>query len=66
MSHRHGCVFKEEHNVYGQDYLPDTLLRFLVTLAGTNFRADIDFSSSSMSISFDDFVSGIAVAGGFD
>jgi hypothetical protein len=66
ISHRTGCVFINEHNVHGQDYLPDTLLRFLVTLVGTNFRADIDFSNSSMSISLDDFVSGIAVAGGFD
>jgi hypothetical protein len=66
ISRRNDCAFINDHNVHGQAYLPDTLLRFLETLVGTNFRADIDFSSSSMSISFDDFVSGIAVAGGFD
>lgn len=62
-----GCaLISNEYNVYVEDYLPGTLLRFLVTLVGTNFKADIDFSSSSMSMSFDGFFSGIAVAGGFD
>lgn len=54
------------HNVYVEDYLPGALLRFLVTLVGTNFKADIDFSSSSISMSFGGFFSGIDVAGGFD
>lgn len=61
-----GLISPTSHNIYVEDYLPDTLLRFLVTLVGTNFKADIDFSNSSMSMSFGDFFSGIGVAGGFD
>lgn len=61
-----GLISPTSHNIYVEDYLPDTLLRFLVTLVGTNFKADIDFSNSSMSMWFGDFFSGIGVAGGFD
>lgn len=63
-----GCalISQMSHNVYVEDYLLGALLRFLVTLVGTNFKADIDFSSSSISMSFGGFFSGIDVAGGFD
>jgi hypothetical protein len=42
------------------------LLRFLATLVGTNRKADMDFSSSSISISADGFVSGTVTTGGLD
>lgn len=49
-----------------QNYLPGTLPRFLVTLVGTNFKADIDFSSSSISMSHGGCSSGSTLAGTFD
>lgn len=52
----HQVVIRPKNKV--QDGFWGALERFLATLAGTNRRADMDFSSSSMSISSDAFCRG--------